>query len=41
MARKELPKELKSKSIVLHHDQVLRCDGTAVNTEAKKEQSKY
>ena len=36
-ARKELLKELKSKSIELHHNQVLGCNGPAVNTEVKKE----
>ena len=35
-ARKELLKELKSKSIELHRTQVQGCDGTAVNTEVKK-----
>ena len=35
-ARKELPKELKSKLIKLHHNQVICCDGSAVNTEVKK-----
>ena len=36
-AKKELLKELKSQSIKLHHNQVQGCDGTAINTEVKKE----
>ena len=35
-ARKELHKELKSKSIELHHIQVIECDVTLANTEIKK-----
>ena len=33
---KELLKQLKSKSLELHHIQVIRCNGGVVNTEVKK-----